>query len=160
MDWSKRRVGRVTIHKTIENVLQIFEPFLVGRDVTVEMDFCDGSPFLQGSEAAIESILTNLLNNGLAAFERAGTTNRRIVFRTRLTDRYVQIAVLDNGPGIDGIAIKDIWLPGQSTEPNGTGLGLTIVRDTVRDLGGSVSAKEVGELGGAEFTVDLPILGA
>ncbi|GAG05310.1 unnamed protein product, partial [marine sediment metagenome] len=46
------------------------------------------------------------------------------------------------------------------TRPNGTGLGLTIVRDTVTDLGGTVDALEKGELGGAEFIIELPILGA
>lgn len=160
IDWTKRRVGRVTVHKTINNILDTFEPFLIGRNVAVETDFAKGNPYLRGSEAALESILTNLLNNSLAAFERAGTQERHLLFRTRLEDNLVILSVLDNGPGIDGIALKDIWLPGQSTEASGTGLGLTIVRDTAKDLGGNSSVKEHGELGGAEFTVTLPILGA
>lgn len=68
--------------------------------------------------------------------------------------------MLDNGPGIRGINVSDIWLPGETTYPNGTGLGLTIVRDTVQDLGGSVDAVGQGELGGAEIIIQLPILGA
>ncbi len=50
-------------------------------------------------------------------------------------------------------------LPGQTTRPNGTGLGLTIIKDAVVDLGWNVQAVEQGELGGAEFIVELPILG-
>jgi C4-dicarboxylate-specific signal transduction histidine kinase len=54
------------------------------------------------------------------------------------------------------VAIDDIWLPGRTTREDGTGLGLTIVKDVTRDMRGEVSAKAEGELGGAEFTVELP----
>ena len=40
------------------------------------------------------------------------------------------------------------------------GLGLTIVRDAVKDLGGNVDAVENGRHGGAVILLDLPILGA
>ena len=70
------------------------------------------------------------------------------------------IRVIDNGPGIEGIGKNDIWLPGQTTRPNGTGLGLTIVHDTVKDLAGDVDIIEHGEMGGAEFIIKLPIIGA
>ena len=55
------------------------------------------------------------------------------------------------------MSIDEIWLPGKTTTPNGTGLGLTIVRDTVTDLGGKVYAIAEGELGGAEIVIELPI---
>lgn len=50
-------------------------------------------------------------------------------------------------------------MPGETTNPNGTGLGLTIVRDAVYDLGGKVRANANGEHGGAEIIVEIPILG-
>jgi len=65
---------------------------------------------------------------------------------------------MDNGPGIEGIRLREIWLPGRTTRKNGTGLGLTIVRDAALDLGGTVSAKASGPLGGAEIIVSLPII--
>src|SRR5205823_10155090 len=92
------------------------------------------------SQAAIESIVTNLLNNSLAAFEQANVRKREILIKTTVVDGAVTMDVLDNGPGIEGIDVKDIWLPGETTRPNGTGLGLAIVRDTVVDLGGHVNA--------------------
>jgi signal transduction histidine kinase len=157
----KRRAGRVDVHKTIERVCDMFVPFLRGRDVKWDgPDFCAGAPYLRGTEAALESIVTNLLNNSLAAFEAAGTAKRQIVVRTEIMDRIFVLRVLDSGPGIQGVSMKDIWLPGVTTRPNGTGLGLTIVRDAVIDLGGSVDAVEQSELGGAEIVIELPILGA
>jgi C4-dicarboxylate-specific signal transduction histidine kinase len=67
------------------------------------------------------------------------------------------LRVLDNGPGIIGLSIDDIWLPGRSSRRGGTGLGLTIVRDTAADLGGRAYAVPKGELGGAEFLIELPL---
>jgi C4-dicarboxylate-specific signal transduction histidine kinase len=67
--------------------------------------------------------------------------------------------VKDNGPGLLDIRKRDIWLPGQSTRIGGTGLGLTIVRDTVADVGGKVDANETSDLGGAEIVIEIPIIG-
>ena len=58
-----------------------------------------------------------------------------------------------------GIRRSEIWLPGRTTRKNGTGLGLTIVRDAVNDLGGRVEAVENGPRGGAVIKVQLPIIG-
>jgi C4-dicarboxylate-specific signal transduction histidine kinase len=156
----KRRVGRVDIHDLLRELLKTFSPFIKGRDVSVELDLCDGRPFVHASEAALESIATNLLNNSLAALERSNASARRILICTLLIDGILILRVLDNGTGIEGIKKRDIWLPGQTTQVNGTGLGLAIVHDTVRDLGGTVDAIERGELGGAEIIIELPVIGA
>lgn len=159
VDHEKRRISHVDLHSVIESVIETFQPFLEGRNVKVELCLCDGAPFLSGSEAAVESIVTNLINNSLTAFEHSTTEARMILLRTEVDGGDFRLRVLDNGPGIDGIPKKDIWLPGQTTRKNGTGLGLTIVRDAVKDLGGEVDAFERSKLGGAEIRIDIPILG-
>jgi signal transduction histidine kinase len=158
IDHDKRRVSRVELHRVINSVLQVFDPFLRGRDVTVELALGAGNPCVRGSEAAIESILTNLINNSISAFEVAGTHSRRLHIETSMEDNRVQLNVADNGPGIVGVLKKDIWLPGITTRPHGTGLGLTIVRDTVGDLGGDVDADEKSDFGGAQIRVRLPVV--
>jgi signal transduction histidine kinase len=159
IDHEKRRVGRVDVHAVTHDVIDTFEPFLDGRDVKVHLEFVDADPYLRAAPAALESVVTNLLNNSLAAFERSGVRNREILIATELIGSTLLFRVLDNGPGIDGVDIRDIWTPGVTTQPNGTGLGLTIVRDAVTDMGGSVEAVAVGELGGAEIRVELPLVG-
>lgn len=159
IDHQKRRLARVDVHATIREVLATFAPFLSGRDVTAETEFDSGKPYLRASQAAIESIITNLLNNSLSAFEQANVRQRKILIRTTVVDGTVTMDVLDNGPGIEDIDVKDIWLPGETTRPNGTGLGLAIVKDTVVDLGGHVNAIPHSPMGGAQISVELPILG-
>ena len=62
------------------------------------------------------------------------------------------LIVEDNAGGIEGLDINDIWLPGVTTAPEGTGFGLTIVRDSVADLGGSIDVVAKSDFGGARFT--------
>jgi len=158
IEHEKRRLIKVDIHETIEEILVIFKPFFDGRDIDIRKDLQKGQPYVRSSIAAIESIITNLLNNSISALENS-TKERVILIKTRIQEEVLIISVSDNGPGITGINIKDIWLPGETTNPNGTGLGLTIVRDSVFDLGGKVQANTKGELGGAEIIIEIPILG-
>ncbi|MCM2496032.1 sensor histidine kinase [Burkholderia glumae] len=157
---SKRRPAKISIHETLRGVISLFAPFTIGRDANVIERFCDASPYLRASEAALESIIANLLNNSLNAFRRHPVSERIIEIRTDVDGEFCNIHVLDNGPGIRDVKVREIWLPGITTDPDGTGLGLTIVRDTVKDLGGHVSAIATGDLGGAHITISLPILGA
>ena len=159
IDHEKRRVSRVDLYDLVQDVLKTYDPFLKGRDVKTQIELGIGKPYLRGSEAAIESIITNLLNNSLAAFEAEGTLDRIIRISTIVSRDRWRLTVEDNGPGIEDIKRTDIWLPGRTTRKNGTGLGLTIVRDAAKDLGGDVDAVEKGDLGGAVITVELPILG-
>jgi len=159
LDYEKRRAGRINVHEVINEVISLYQPFLKDRVTTIKKEFDTGNPYLRGSIAAVESIISNLLNNSLVAFEQVPPRQRIIIIRTTIIDENVEIRVIDNGPGIVGINKNDIWLPGQTTTKRGTGLGLTIVKDAVTDMGGTVDAVEKGELGGAEIIVELPILG-
>ena len=156
----KRRRMRVDVHPVILQFIGMFRPFSLEREVDVSPALAPGNPYLRATEASLESMLANFLNNSFCWFERASTPARRVVISTQVNGNTLTMRVQDNGPGISGIALSDIWLPGQTTRPDGTGLGLTIVRDCVADLGGTVEAVAHGILGGAEFVVTLPLLGS
>ena len=159
LERDKRETKVVSVNREITNVLQMFAPFFKQRGVNPEKELVDINPYIYGSEAAIQSILTNLINNSLNAFtvEAGQNKTRKIIFRTLLSKQTVQIHVLDSGPGICNLSINEIWLPGKTTTQNGTGLGLTIVRDAVADLEGKAYAIAKSELGGAEIVIELPI---
>ena len=155
----KRRVGRIEVHKAVSMVAETYLPFIKDRQATLEIELCDANPYLRSSEAAIESIVVNLLTNALNAVAESGTSHRTIRLATESYDNWLVLTVSDNGPGIQHFEVDEIWLPGVTSRPGGSGLGLTIVKDTVIDLGGTVNAIASGPLGGAVFEVTLPILG-
>jgi len=157
----KRRTGRIEVHAVIRDVLELFQPFLEDAQIETRAELVDSTPRVRGSAAAIEAILANLLTNSVNALSSEGASPKReIAIRTELSgETRLLLRVLDSGSGIVGIRIEDIWLPGRTTRPDGTGLGLTIVRDTITDLGGKAHVFAQGELGGAEFIIELPLVG-
>ncbi len=96
--------------------------------------------------------------NSLNAFQRESYSqpDRQIRISTDYDGVSVLLTVTDNAGGIDGVELDDIWMPGVTTSPDGTGFGLTIVRDSVADLGGTVEAVALTDFGGAAFTMRLP----
>ena len=156
----KRRMGVVDVHSVIDDLVELFKPFFEDAKIEVIKVKADSNPRIRGSIALLESVITNFLTNTINAFnvERGRNEGRQVIICTEFSGNYVRIKVLDNGSGISGIEIDKIWLPGETTT-SGTGLGLTIVKDCVADLGGKVQVLPHGELGGAEFIVELPLVG-
>jgi len=160
LEREKRRQGRIKLHDTICDVVKLIAPFVAMYKANIDLHLAEDSPEVFASVAALESILMNLLINALNAFVSGNTKSgeRIIQIHTETTrDDSVILRVLDSGPGIMGLNTDEIWLPGRTTSPEGTGFGLTIVRDSVLDLEGKVAANAHGDLGGAEFVIRLPL---
>ncbi|WP_375473065.1 ATP-binding protein [uncultured Nostoc sp.] len=156
----KRRAGVVDVHTIIDDIVELFQTFFNEGEIQVIKEKVDTKPCIYGSDALLEAIITNLLTNAINAFNVEGgrIEERKLIIRTAIEESNLKIKVLDNGSGIHNIKIDEIWLPGKTTREGGTGLGLTIVRDSVTDLGGSVDAIPKGELGGAEFIIELTLI--
>ncbi|MFQ6225921.1 ATP-binding protein [Nocardia sp. NPDC002869] len=160
---SKREVGDIDVDVACPAVVDLFTRYLDERGIQVEFDLAGEGGRVRSTIADLESILSNLLVNAAHAFTRtdARRPTRVIRIRTRLVDevagKLLCMSVDDSGPGIVGIDLAAIWLPGKTTRDNGTGLGLTIVRDIVADLGGAQEARAHGELGGARIMIWLPV---
>lgn len=157
---AKRRSSTVDVHTVIDGVIALFQPFLEEAKVDVKTVLTDGSPLVRGSIALLEAILVNLMTNAINAFNTKGAPceNRQIMICTESTATHLELRFLDNGLGFKGLELDEIWLPGRTNTSGGTGLGLTIVKDSVADLGGEIWAIANGDLGGAEFIVNLPLM--
>ena len=158
---SKRRQTVLDVNEVVRDTLSLLDPYLQDARVHTTYQLSDDAGQVHSSIAAIEAILSNLITNSVKAFKRpdADLDNRRLVVRTDVVGDNVLIVVLDSGPGITAKPVERIWLPGFTTDENGTGLGLTIVRDTVAELRGRAQVIPQGELGGAEFIIEIPRVG-
>ncbi|MEN9575246.1 MAG: Nitrogen fixation regulatory protein [Verrucomicrobiota bacterium] len=162
LEHEKRHPRNHSVHELIDETVKLLGPYFDVRETSVERDYADETPVVWCRRAAIEAILTNLVINSLQAFEARAKEGiagepRKIHFQTRISGGMVAIKVQDNGPGITNLALEEIWIGGKTTTEKGTGLGLTIVKNVVEELRGSVQAEAHGDLGGASFTINLPI---
>jgi signal transduction histidine kinase len=159
----KRRASSTSIATTIEDVIGLLEPFMADAKITLQKEFDDSDLLVHTAPAALESVIVNLVINSLNALVTAGRETSRVIQIQLSADDDRLFAILrisDSGPGIVEMDLEEIWLPGRSSREQGTGLGLTIVRDSVVDMGGTVEAQARGPLGGATFEVRLPVIQA
>lgn len=103
------------------------------------------------ADSALKQALTNLLDNALDASPDA------VWMRSRLDGDLLTIRVQDAGPGFPPEVLAGLGRPYQSTKGRpGGGLGLFLVINVVRKLGGRVSARN-RDTGGAEVAISLPL---
>src|SRR5690606_22353930 len=109
---------------------------------------------LEGRPGDVGHVFVNLIDNAMRAAAPAG----RVQVRTFTRDGSFVFEVGDSGPGIPEGKEETIFAPFFTTrrEGEGTGLGLPIAREVVVQHGGSIRIGR-SDLGGALFTVELPI---
>lgn len=111
-------------------------------------------PTIMGRAGDMNHVFLNLIDNAVRAVESGGRVS---VEGFRRDDWYV-VRIGDSGPGIDADIADKVFEPFFSTRPagEGTGLGLAVVRQVLRRCGGRIQLGR-SELGGAAFTVEVPL---
>lgn len=117
--------------------------------IDLELDTVAGLDVLAARPDVIE-VVQNLVDNAVSHGSGNG-----IEIRAWQADEFVILKVADSGPGFDEQALPLVFERGYSTNHQGTGLGLHIVRKLVGSLGGDVSAMNRSG-GGAILEVRLP----
>lgn len=137
----KRRQGIIDVNRVIEDLVRVWRPILDAPQVDVNLNLQPADVIVYGAESLIETVVTNCITNSVRAFEsdEVAGLDRVIEIRTSVEGATVVLDIEDNGPGFD-LPLQEIWLPGRTTRLAGTGFGLTIVKDSVQDMGGKYEA--------------------
>lgn len=132
------------------------------KGITIEKRLARNLPHVMLDRQQLKQVLLNLLLN---AMEAMGDLGGRLIVNTRQLakpgDGWIQIEVRDTGPGIAPADLDHIFDPfyttkHQSDEREGTGLGLTIVHQIVREHHGYIEVES--QLGsGTTFFINLPV---
>jgi signal transduction histidine kinase len=119
-------------------------------------------PAVLADPVALRRVIDNLVINGVEALPDAGgSVTVRTDARTGAEpdDGVVVITVRDTGTGMDEPTVARIFDDFYSTKERGSGLGLSIVRRLVADMGGRISVDSAPGRG-TTFTVELPAAGS
>ena len=125
----------------------------IGR-IAIEREFAAGLPTIEAFPAELNQVWTNLLTNAVDALDGSGT----IRISTAAGPDHVQVAFVDNGPGMPAEVQQRAFEPFFTTKATGkgTGLGLDISRRIIIDRHKGDIAID-SEPGRTAFTVTLPI---
>ncbi len=138
------------VARGIESSLRLLGHRLEGVEVNLELA---GEAYARAPAGPVNQVLLNLLDNAL----RSGA--RSLWVSLDLVVAGVSVRVADDGPGVPAELVERIFDPFVSTrEPGeGTGLGLSLCRRIVGDLGGELWYEDRPG-GGAAFVLTLPAI--
>jgi len=147
-------LAQVSLSAALNQVVTLFRPQLEHAQVQLVLDIPEYDVLVQGDNARLEQIVTNLIQNSFDVLQaRAGAL---ISVHVKPDGERLLLQVKDNGPGIDPEVIDHLFEPFVTSKPmgSGLGLGLAIVASIVRDIGGEILAENNAE-GGASFKIWL-----
>jgi PAS domain S-box-containing protein len=143
-------IEEVAVELLVRGVVELLAP-AAGVQVVIG----DGMPTLSTSAIALQQVFLNLIGN---AIKHAGREDARVDVRVLEDPERWVFSVSDNGPGIASQHQERVWALFQTlstTDPDSTGIGLSIVRKTVAARQGSAWIESTpGE--GATFLFTWP----
>jgi signal transduction histidine kinase len=114
---------------------------------------------VQADPDHLHRIFLNLFRNALQAMEKSDAPLIHVRARLSREGEHVLVEVCDTGPGVPDRIAETLFEPfGRTGSKGGSGLGLSIVRELARVMGGDVYLK-TGSEPGAVFEVRLPAMG-
>lgn len=135
-----------------------FEPLARSRQVTLESSFEGEEHTLEGDPQKLRQAFSHLLKNAIL-FNRTGGM---VQLKVKRAATHLQIAVIDNGPGIPHGEQEKVFQPFyQAQEVNtrkieGLGLGLSIARHVIEAHAGTLKLEsDPGQ--GTRVDIELPL---
>ncbi len=140
----------IDLASEIQNVVDFIEQELLDKNVEIETHLPNGPVRAYMDRGRLRQIMLNLLQNAQQSMEDGGQIDVELVRRRGKAE----ITVIDNGPGISEMDRQRIFEPFFSTKPDGTGLGLALVKRFIDDVDGAIHC-ERSPAGGVTFRISL-----
>jgi PAS domain S-box-containing protein len=141
----------------IREVIALTNREIQRNRVIVRTEFAHDVPSVLGDRVQVQQVLLNLILNAVEAMARVDNGRRELTITTQLTGDQVQIAIKDSGVGLDKETQERMFDAFFTKKENGMGIGLSISRSIVEQLGGKLWA-ESQTSPGTTFLFTLPVL--
>ncbi len=140
------------IREIIREVVSLYSE--AHKGVRIQFQDAKGIPVLHLDREQMKRVLINLLDNAIAAIEKAGEIVIKLSFDQEL--QMVKIEFADNGKGIPAAHKPRLFEPYFSTKKQGTGLGLAIVSSIISEHNGFIRVED-NIPQGTKFIIELPV---
>jgi two-component system, LuxR family, sensor kinase FixL len=142
--------------RLVKEAIELCRPDLDRANVTAQFRQSANLPPVMVDMLQIEQILVNLIRNSIEAIGDSGSPRGAIRIEAKPADReFVEIRVVDSGPGFPRERIENAFLPLSSSKADGLGIGLPLCRSIVEAHGGRMWLDAIPH--GASIRFTLPI---
>ncbi len=168
LDVSKIEAGKLELENVafplpelLSDVVDMFAPQAASKNIELASMVPTNLPSrVIGDPERLRQVLVNLLGNALKFTDQGAVTLRCRATKVSTKEASIRIDVDDSGPGISSSELERLFEPftqadnSATRKHGGTGLGLTISRQLIELMGGTIGANsEVGS--GTTFYVEL-----
>ncbi|MDH3978414.1 MAG: HAMP domain-containing histidine kinase, partial [Gammaproteobacteria bacterium] len=150
-----RGAGRTKDFVSLEELMSSIDVSLrpaLKSGQSMKIDLPESAIQMSGNREALTGAVLNLANNAL----QAAGDQAQVEITGRPDGAFVEICVADNGPGIAPEKVGKIFDPFYTSRPDGTGLGLAVVKSVTESHGGEVYVDETTPRG-TKFVMRLPV---
>ena len=137
----------------INQIKVLIKQQLIAKNISIE---CTGDINMKmyADPEQMRLVLLNLFVNAIAAVPEEG----KILFHVDndIENKKTRLIISDNGPGIVQEDLNKIFEPYFTRKPDGTGIGLALVKRILDEHNGSITASNI-ENSGARFEITLPV---
>ncbi|AHF00051.1 HDOD domain-containing protein [Thioalkalivibrio paradoxus] len=149
----------LALNEGVRQMMPLFEKSFFERQGTrLVLDLDPGDPRIRGRMEQLRQILGNLLKNAVEALGQDGEV--RVATRDQVSVNgrsYIELSISDNGPGIPREVLARLFAPMRSSKgPGHAGLGLSIVKNLVDEVGGTIVCSS--DASGTRFQLLFPRL--
>lgn len=153
------------IHEVTEHVFALIRAEY-HEQIKIIRDYDASLPEVWADKSKLIQAYLNLVRNAAQALlEHETREERTVILRTRVLSRQflvnrmyrlvLVLSVIDNGPGVPEHIADHVFHPLVTGRADGTGLGLSLAQELVRQHGGLIEFEPV--LGCTEFKILLPL---
>ena len=142
------------VAEVVASSLLYSKKLIADHEVKVHQTGFQDDTRIDGDGPQVQTAVINLIRNAVEAVAERPAGNREVAVELRASPGGVVIVVGDSGPGMSDAQISS--LPFETTKPDGTGLGLYLVRTCAENHGGRMTVGR-SPLGGAEVRLELPL---
>ncbi|MBL7862250.1 MAG: ATP-binding protein [Cyclobacteriaceae bacterium] len=145
----KPKLAEVPVKELLDELALLHKKELADNGIAIVVEVTPPNLFILADKTMIEQVLINLIKNAIQAFDEH--TEKRIELKAYANEKgRTVISVKDNGAGIDSEALEKIFIPFFSTKKTGSGIGLSLSKQIMRQHEGNITVKStLGE--GTEF---------
>jgi signal transduction histidine kinase len=129
------------VNEAIVEVIALTRGEAMKNNVSVQTQFAEGLPLIQGDRVQLQQVILNLIINAVEAMSGVSEGSRGLLIGTEKdASGRVLVAVRDSGPGLNPESFERLFDSFYTTKPGGMGMGLSICRSIVEAHGGRIWA--------------------
>ena len=148
------RTDRFDINDTILDVVALTRSELSSNRVSLQTQFAQGLPLVQGDRVQLQQVILNLIVNAIEAMSGVSEARELWISTEINASTGALVAVRDSGPGLDPASLEHLFDAFYTTKSSGMGMGLSICRSIIEAHGGRIWA-EANVPQGAAFQFTL-----